>query len=621
MRDVTSANTLIDPAPAAASTRAAMAPAPARRTVALAVLLALPPLCALMPMGLQNLSRVTLALCAVPLVWLICGGRARVERPDPLLGVAAPVFVAVFLLVALALPGGAAWSALWGAPGRLNGPLTYGAAACLFAALWRRGSPTFCRALLHAWTWVATGVAVHALLALAGVDALVTVDAQLYGQVVSGMLGNPNFAAVYFAMSVPIAVWAAAQQPTGAVWPRAAVLVLLCAALLTQTVQAPITLAAGALPCVAHRLLRGPWGTRTRLAVAAGATALVSALVVAGLLGAGPLARLRPLANVDSRLVDWIAAWRMFRSAPLLGIGPGQFMWHYGAVRPPTEVGEFGWRLYSDQAHSVPLDLLASGGVVLLGAYALVVFAIARLLWRGLRTLRGPRLGMLLAAGGAWTAYQVNSVIGIDEPTLLVMQWTAAGVVVALAAGGSGLVDVGPLTARRRGRLARLGWRAPWALVAAVALALPLTAELIDVADGPAAAVLEGARRAGPFWPDHLRSRGEELAEAGEYERALVSFRAALERRPRDHNVVLHAARAAAELADWQGAIRWYERFMSLEPHAADVMIEYATMLVDTGTDHDRARRLVATVLRAPYASADERRHAADLCEWIGACA
>lgn len=589
--------------------------------VVIAAVVVILPLLGLLPAPRDNLARVVLLFCAVPVAWLWSAGRSPVERADWLARGALPAFVAAFTLTALL--SDSPRMAMWGAPGRLNGPLTYAAGVALCVLLWRRASPAQCRVVLSVWTWSAVAVAAHALLMLAGLDPLGTPVNEVFGQVAYGVLGNPNFAAVYFAMSVPVAVWNVADRPAAdSAWARAAVVLLVAAALLTQTVQAPLTLLAAALPALAHRVLGMGSSARRRLGWLAGPPAGVLAVVaVAGLLGHGPLAELRRLGSVDSRLVDWVAAWRMFSSEPLVGVGPGQFMWHYSAVRPPDEILTFGWGLYSDQAHSVPLDLLAAGGVLLLGAYLLVVGGVVVRIWDGVRALSGPRLRMLLAAAGAWSAYQVDSLIGIDEPTLVGLQWIAAGLALALVASAARTqVDGAPLLASSSGRLGRPAWRAPWALGAVALLLLPLAGEVREDTAGPAGRVLEAGRWAGPYWPDHLHSRGRDLAAAGRYHDALARYRQALAVRPRDHDVVLHAARAAAELSDWPAAAAWYERFMGLEPHAIEVVIEYATLVLDRGLHDERARQLVAAARQAPYATAEQRENVQNLCEWAVWC-
>lgn len=590
--------------------------------VVVAVVVAILPLLGLLPGLLSNLARVVLLCCAVPVVWLWSARRSPVESAGWLARSGLPAFVAAFVLTALL--SDSPRMALWGAHGRLNGPLTYAAGAALCAVLWRRASPAQCRVVLSVWTWSAAVVAAHALLMLAGLDPLGTEVNEGFGQVAYGLLGNPNFAAVYFAMSVPVAVWHAAESPAGdAAGARAVVVLLVAAALLTRTVQAPLALLAAALPALAYWVLGMGASARRRLGWLAGPPAGLLAIgAVAGLLGHGPLAELRRLGSVDSRLVDWVAAWRMFTSEPITGVGPGQFIWHYAAARPPDEIPAFGWGLFSDQAHSVPLDLLAAGGVLLLGTYLLVVGGIAARIWEGLRALSGPRLRMLLAAAGAWSAYQVDSLIGIDEPALVGLQWIAAGLALALAAPASRTqADGAPLLASSPGRLGRPSWRAPWALAAVALLMLPLAAEVRPDRAGPAGRVLEAGRWAGPYWADHLHLRGRDHANAGRHHEALAHYRRALAVRPRDHNVVLDAARAATELSDWPAAAAWYERFMDLEPHAVEVIVEYATLVLDHGLDDERARELLEAAHRASYTTAEQREDVQNLCDWAVWCA
>ncbi|MBI1296302.1 hypothetical protein GC175_15215 [bacterium] len=85
--------------------------------------------------------------------------------------------------------------------------------------------------------------------------------------------------------------------------------------------------------------------------------------------------------SVIERLAHWIAALRMWESAPWLGIGPGNYNAVYPEVRLPR------WESPLGHAHNIYLNVLAESGLLGLTAYLLFwTLAIGRL-WRQIRCL------------------------------------------------------------------------------------------------------------------------------------------------------------------------------------------------------------------------------------------
>ena len=79
---------------------------------------------------------------------------------------------------------------------------------------------------------------------------------------------------------------------------------------------------------------------------------------------------------IVERVAHWVAAWRMWESAPWLGVGPGNYATIYPTVRLPR------WAEPLGHAHNIYLNLLAEGGIVGLGSYLLLWLTILGWLWR-----------------------------------------------------------------------------------------------------------------------------------------------------------------------------------------------------------------------------------------------
>ncbi|SDD47140.1 O-antigen ligase like membrane protein [Aquimonas voraii] len=120
-------------------------------------------------------------------------------------------------------------------------------------------------------------------------------------------------------------------------------------------------------------------GRRHRLAAGFAFAAVVLALLLASLTGKG-------LASGGARLQLWQAAWALFEANPWLGVGPHGFVMAYPEVLQGASL--IDPRL-TPWPHSLPLELLCSGGL-LLGLVSVIVCILR---------FRAPSEGMPAAMG------------------------------------------------------------------------------------------------------------------------------------------------------------------------------------------------------------------------------
>lgn len=125
----------------------------------------------------------------------------------------------------------------------------------------------------------------------------------------------------------------------------------------------------------------------------------------------------------DTRLPLWLAAWRMFVDAPLLGHGPRTFVLFYQdylnaapipAWVPPTE-------RVAPWAHNLYLEMLAEQGI--LGLLALLSIGAVALVSAG-RVLRAGQGGIRVFAAAVLASLAGFGVAGILELSLI-RQWVA----------------------------------------------------------------------------------------------------------------------------------------------------------------------------------------------------
>jgi hypothetical protein len=110
------------------------------------------------------------------------------------------------------------------------------------------------------------------------------------------------------------------------------------------------------------------------------------------------LARAPSPAPSPSRLALWRAATALWRTHPLLGVGPDNYRRRYEAVLSPAPNGQ----PYTDtrlHANSLYFETLADLGLLGLLSLALLVLALWRLVREGAREGRGAEVGCGIAAG------------------------------------------------------------------------------------------------------------------------------------------------------------------------------------------------------------------------------
>jgi putative inorganic carbon (HCO3(-)) transporter len=388
---------------------------------------------------LTALSVVAVALLAVTAGRII--RQRTVQLPASPAGAAALALGAAFLVAAVSAP--VASTAILGAYGRNSGLIAYLAALVLFVVGLRVFGGGHARVLVGGVVFAGLFTAVYGLFQKAGIDAIPWNNP--FNPIIAA-LGNPNFASAYLGIAAAVSAGGALYAGWAGGWrvlSGATLLLCVTAAGLSASAQGPIAAGAGLL-VVAFAVALDLTSRRRRAMLAAlgGLSVLAAGTLLLGAVAkAGPAARIFTDVGSQARTHYWDAAIQMFRDQPLLGVG----LDHYGAfwrsTRSHESVTALGGRDFSDAAHSVPLQMLAQGGLVLGLAYAGFVLVVLVVLVRGLLRLRGAERMLLAAVGGGWTAYQVSSAVSIDQVPLLVLHFALAGAVIATA-GAAGLREI-----------------------------------------------------------------------------------------------------------------------------------------------------------------------------------
>jgi putative inorganic carbon (HCO3(-)) transporter len=577
------------------------------------------------PVNVVKLTALLIcALVAVVSAVVRVTGERIVRLPtDPAAWAALALLVA---LVVATISAPMATTAIVGTYGRNSGLLAYGAALVLFflgARVWDAATTPI---LLLGSVVAGLLTASYGLLQYAGIDPIAWNNP--FNPIIA-TLGNPDFASAYVGICVPAAVW-------GALWDRWALpwrivsglsaVMFLTAAVLSHAIQGLAATAVGLTVLTAAWLLEQRRAVaRGGLTALGGVAALGIATTLAGAAKVGPASFIFTRGSSQAREWYWEAALTMFRHHPVLGVG----LDHYGAffrqVRPDAATARLGGSEFSDAAHSVPLQMLAQGGVVLGVAYLAFIVLVALTLVRGLVRLQGPPRLLLGAVGGMWAAYVVQAAVSIDQVPLLTIEFAAAGAVVAL--GGKGLKEVrlrGALTpvegrGRRRGvavQRERTWTGTDTAIAGTVIVAglvafwfalYPLRANAaarsgdIALQNAQGNAALTDFQKANSLLPGvgaYWLKTGALYEAVKQPSLALDAYRRGAEHDPFDISLLLSAARLAADQKDFALQGRMLHRAGLLDPTNAGPVEQVAAYDAGHG-DLPGARAALDRALRA----------------------
>jgi hypothetical protein len=225
-----------------------------------------------------------------------------------------------------------------------------------------------------------------------------------------GTACEPLYLGNYLLLVLPLATGLAARRR----WAR--VVVAAGAVLLLFTWSRGALLAALAGLC-AWFVLRRRAGLRMPVgrvvAVVAAALATTAALAA---LTAGSEALLYPLRRLAqsldggdwsnlTRLYSMQAAWRAFLLSPLVGVGWGQFAFHFPLLVDPLGLqSQFTWPV----VNNVPLLVLCETGLLGFAALALVSWRLVRTTWRRLAGADPSRRALLAMTAAATIAVAVQ---------------------------------------------------------------------------------------------------------------------------------------------------------------------------------------------------------------------
>jgi O-antigen ligase len=253
-----------------------------------------------------------------------------------------------------------------------------------------------------------------------------------YGNIL-GLFGNPNFIGAFLGMFITGSIAFAFSDHFA--WKfRIAFIILGLIALYeikeSHAVQGLVVTGAG-LAMIGFYLVRARTKGLAVVIAYLGAVSVAAAFALAGALQKGPLAEIIYKKSVSLRGSYWETGINMGMDKPFTGVGMDSYGNWYRAFRPDRALVDMpGVKVITNAAHNVVIDIFAYGGFPLLISYLGIlgvgIWAIARV------TLRNRSYdGTFVALATTWLAYQLQSIISINQMGLAIWGWLLVGVLVA----------------------------------------------------------------------------------------------------------------------------------------------------------------------------------------------
>ncbi len=252
-----------------------------------------------------------------------------------------------------------------------------------------------------------------------------------YGNIL-GLFGNPNFISAFLGIFITtILTWVVAPKVS---WKYriAGILVALVAfyEVVDSSAIQGIVVTAGGMAIIGFFAVRA----YLKSVIVNGAYVVtvlgVGVLAVLGALQKGPLTFIYKT-SVSLRGAYWDAGITMGLNHPLTGVGMDSYGDWYRRARSENAATVMpGPKTITNAAHNVVIDFFAYGGFPLLIAYLGMLLLAGIAAFKVIRRMQGYD-AIFVAMFGAWTCYQVQSIISINQVGLALWGWILTGALIA----------------------------------------------------------------------------------------------------------------------------------------------------------------------------------------------
>jgi O-antigen ligase len=154
---------------------------------------------------------------------------------------------------------------------------------------------------------------------------------------------------------------------------------------------------------------------------------------ITGMLQIGPLEKYLYKSSVTVRGYYWRAGFEMLQNNPFTGVGIDRYGAYFKQYREVGYPLNYGFNITSSNAHSIPIQLAATGGLFV-GLFYLLL--LAYIFYSGIQAVtKNVGDNRIFTAGifAAWISFQAQSIISIENIGLGIWGWVLGGLLVGLA--------------------------------------------------------------------------------------------------------------------------------------------------------------------------------------------
>lgn len=248
-----------------------------------------------------------------------------------------------------------------------------------------------------------------------------------------GTLGNPNFAASFMAIVATLSFSFMFNRSSTTFVKLMYLLItagLLVNIYFSDAKQGILSSGLGILVFLCIQIFK----KNHKFGVASFSTLFIIAIFsILGMLQLGPLEKYLYKDSISLRGFYWRAGISMLQNNLLTGVGLDRYGENFKKYREVGYPLTRGFELTSTNAHNVPIQLFATGGLFLGISYLAVIFYI---FFCGIKNIKSFENDELIFSSGifsAWIAYIAQSIISIDNIGLTIWGWILGGAIVGLS--------------------------------------------------------------------------------------------------------------------------------------------------------------------------------------------
>ena len=246
-------------------------------------------------------------------------------------------------------------------------------------------------------------------------------------------VGNPNFAAAVMAMMATI-VFGPVLNKEFRLYLRfigmLLTILLLITIYLSDARQGLISLVVG----IGIYFVIWLFQLNKKLGIVGLISAVVAGIIsILGMLQIGPLTSLLYKDSVSIRGYYWQTGIRMFRENFFTGVGFDSYGMYFKEYRDVGYSLKYGFNITSSNAHNLPIQMFATGGI-LVGIFYLVLTSYILIVGvRSIKSSTGTEKLLISSIFASWIAYQAQSIISIDNIGISIWGWVLGGAIIGMS--------------------------------------------------------------------------------------------------------------------------------------------------------------------------------------------